>query len=83
MTRLVTTDAFPPIARLRAEIEARYGDESAWTYLSQCGFCASVWLGALIVFAVDRLVDGGLPVPVLVWACASAAAGLISAWEPE
>lgn len=83
-TRLLTLDAFPPIAWLRYEIVDRWGDDSWQSYLATCAWCVSVYVAAATTWAVDALVAGGLQAPVLVAGTASAAAGLLSAvYDPE
>lgn len=82
VTRLIVADAFPPIAAARFRVQRRYGPESWQAYLSECPWCVSVYVAALVVLAVDLVV--GLPAPFLVWPAASALTGLIAAnLDPE
>lgn len=82
LTRLLTADAFPPVAALRDRIEGRFGEDSSVTYLANCPWCVSVYVGAAVVAATDHFATGGLTAPVLVWATASAVTGLIATLEP-
>jgi hypothetical protein len=79
LTRLLVRDEFPPIAVQRARIAERYGDASWQAYLSQCSWCAGVWVSGLVTAAVWLVV--GLPVPALVWWGSAAAVGLLASWE--
>lgn len=51
-------------------------------YLFTCPWCMSMWLGAGIIWAVDAWFVG-VPMPVLVWASASAITGLLSGLEEK
>lgn len=80
VTRLLTTDAFPPLARARDAVEERWGDESWQAYLAHCPWCVSVYVAGALVAASVLLLDDGLPHPLLVWPTASAVAGLVASW---
>lgn len=79
-THLLTTDTFPPIQWVRDRIAAKFGDDSAITYLSMCQWCASVYVGGVLTWLVNW--HYGVPAPLLVWATASAVTGFLSAVEP-
>lgn len=81
LTRLVTRDAFPLSVRLREAIARRWGDESWQSYLSECDWCASMWVGGVLTGITAQVVD--VPVPFLVWWTASGLTGLIAQREPE
>lgn len=81
VTHLLTTDAFPPIEDMRARITDRWGDGSWQSYLSECAWCVSVYVGAGIVGA-SLLAGVDLVAPVWVWLTASAVTGLIATVEP-
>lgn len=80
LTRLLVRDDFPPVAVQRARVAERWGDASWQAYLSQCSWCAGVWVSALVTAATWAAV--GLPTPPLVWGTAAAATGLLASWEP-
>lgn len=82
-THLLTSDTFPPIEAGRERVSRLFGEDSSVTYLSTCPWCMSVWLGALIVWVTDLIIDGGVPVPVLVWAAASGVTGFLASVEPD
>lgn len=79
VTRLLTADAFPPIAKARLWIARRWGDMSWQAYLSECPWCVSVYVGGLVTLGTLFARDDGLVLPALVWPTASAVAGLIAA----
>lgn len=75
LTRLIVADTFPPIARLRAAVSARWGDDSWQTYLSTCAWCSSMYVAAGLVAALDLTI--GLPAPLLWVLALSASAGIL------
>jgi hypothetical protein len=79
ITRFLVRDTFPPVALLRARFGEKVGPRSAVAYLSTCTWCASVYVGAAVTWAVDRYTS--VPLPVLVVATASAFSGLLASWE--
>lgn len=81
VTRLLVRDEFPPIAVQRARVAERWGDVSWQAYLSQCSWCAGVYVSGLVTAAVWLVV--GLPVPFLVWGAGAAVTGLLASWEGE
>ena len=82
VSRLVTIDKFPPIVLLRARIAGRWGDDSWQAYLSECPWCASVWVGGAGVLLAVWLAD--VTMPVAAWLASSALTGLLIKWEdPE
>lgn len=84
LTRLVTADAFPPLRMLREGVANRWGDGSWQAYLSECAWCASVYLAGLVVFGYDwaDTLPGvnrtNVPVPVLMFLACSAVTGLVA-----
>lgn len=48
-------------------------------YLWECDWCMSIWVGALVVYAVNYYV--GVPLPVLQWLAASAVTGILAQQE--
>ncbi len=77
ITRLLVKDEFPPIAVQRVRVAARWGDGSWQAYLSQCPWCAGVYVSGVVTAVTWAIV--GLAVPVLVWGAAAAVTGLLSA----
>lgn len=76
ITRLLVKDEFPPIAVQRARVSARWGDDSWQAYLSQCPWCAGVYVSGLVTLVTWLAVD--LAVPFLVWGAAAAVTGLLA-----
>lgn len=64
---LVAQDDFPPSVALRGRISDRFGPHSSWTYLVECPYCASGWLGLALTAGLWAALDGGLPAPPLTW----------------
>ncbi len=91
LTRLVTTDSFPPVARLRENFVGRHTKErveheggththfaepDAWAELSECAWCAS-WYVALGVISARALFPRAWDVAARALSF-SAVAGLVS-----
>lgn len=53
LTRLITTDKWPPTKRFREWIEERTGEESGWSEFIGCGWCAGTVITG-VVFITDR-----------------------------
>jgi len=85
ITRLLTQDALPLVARPRAWIIRRTGEHSAWAYLVECPWCTGVYVAAAVTAATDVWVS--VPYPFLVAGAAAALTGIIAellaALEPE
>lgn len=81
VTHLITTDHFPPVAKLRDRVWRKFGDDSWVTYLSTCQWCVSVYVGGVLTLLTDLII--GIPSPWLWWGAASAVTGFLSAVEPE
>jgi hypothetical protein len=77
LTRLVAVDAFPPSDWLRWKIEDRTGPDSAWSYLVNCPWCLSIYIGAAVTAVTAQIVS--VPLPVLVAFTASTITGLTAA----
>lgn len=89
VTRLITRDVFPPIRAVREWIERRLGSEHWLAYLTQCDWCASVYVAAGLTSGLAVLVARVLhtswfpwPLWILVGAAASTVTGLIAQREP-
>lgn len=81
VTHFITSDVFPPIAKLRESIIRRTGDGSTWAYLVECQWCVGVYVSAAAVGWYDHV--HGLPVPVFWWLAVSGVVGFLSAVEPD
>lgn len=75
LTRLLTTDSFPPIVAGRIRIAHRWGEHSWQAYLSECPWCVSVWIAAALVAVVDATV--GVAYPLLAVPALSATTGIL------
>jgi hypothetical protein len=89
LTRLITRDVFPPVRATREWIERKLGDDHWLTYLTQCDWCASVYVAASVTTGLALLVSRVLhdswfpwPVWILVGAGASTLTGLVAQREP-
>ena len=80
VTRLLTADSFPPLARARDAVEDRWGDESWQAYLAHCPWCVSVYVAGVLTALAALLLDDGIQAPLLVWPTASAFTGLVALW---
>lgn len=82
LTRLVTTDDFPLVARPRAWVRGR--DRSGtgpahWAAeLVSCAWCAGVWCATALACAADRW--GSVPAPVLTVMAGAWVAGAAAGW---
>src|SRR4030042_343428 len=90
ITHRITRDAFPPVRFVREAIERRLGDEHWLAYLTQCDWCASVYVAAglttslsLFVSRVEHTSWWSWPVWVLFGLTASTVTGLIAQREPD
>lgn len=75
VTRLLTTDSFPPLLRFRHWVAYRWGSASWQAYLSECPWCVSVWIAAMLVAVLVATV--GCPYPLLVVPALSATTGIL------
>lgn len=48
LTRLVTTDTFPPVKALRERWVREFGQGSSLSELIECGWCAGFWITAAV-----------------------------------
>jgi hypothetical protein len=83
ISRLLVVDEFPPIAKARQWVTERFGDDSAVSYLAACMWCASCYVGAVVAYSAYLWGSSLWWQAVMLAACSSAVAGLISSWEPE
>jgi hypothetical protein len=77
LTRLLARDTFPPLAVQRARIAARWGSDSWQAYLSECQWCAGVYVSAAVTGAAWWVTDS-LPMPAMVWGGAAAIVGVVA-----
>jgi hypothetical protein len=83
--RLIAVDTITKSLRERLFTEARRDKhlyEYARLWLS-CPWCAGTWITAVFTFATDRLVDGGIPAPLLIFAAAAAGCGMLGGHDPD
>lgn len=90
ITRLITRDAFPPAVWFRTKIEDLTHSEHWLAYLTQCDWCASIWVASGISTVLGLIVANVLhaswwpwPIWILVALTASSVTGLIAQREPE
>lgn len=81
LTRLVTSDAFPPLAAPRDWVLRKLGEDHWFSYLVTCMWCASMYVSASVVLLVDHWVS--VPLPWLTWLTASSVTGWLAVHEPE
>lgn len=78
VTRLVTSDKWPPSMWFRDRIEQRFGEESSWMELFTCPWCLGAWFSAAMTAFLDWYI--GIPLPIF-WAFAtSAVVGYLGAY---
>ena len=76
VTRLITRDSLPPIARLRDHVLDRWG-HNPWSELIVCPWCMGFWVSAVTVVLASSPADPVLRWPATVFA-ASAIVGLLA-----
>jgi hypothetical protein len=80
LTRLVVTDDFPPVRWARNRLT-----RTRWEWVEDlvtCSWCASGWVAAALVAAVD-LAGASVPVPWLVWPASWAVGAWLAHVEPD
>ena len=80
-TRFVIEDTWPPVGVPRSHLlkffDGHWGALGRTLhYLFTCPWCMSVWVGGGIIYALTFFVS--VPLPILVWASASAVTGLLA-----
>lgn len=90
VTRVITRDYFPPVRKAREYIDRKLGEEHWLAYLTQCDWCAGMWVAgglttglALYVSLVMHQSWWPWPIWVLMALTASTVTGLIAQREPE
>lgn len=90
ITRFITRDVFPPMRWLREKIEQWLGEEHWLAYLTQCDWCASIYVAtglttalALYITRVEHTSWWAWPIWVMMGLTASTITGLIAQKEPE
>lgn len=77
VTRFVTKDSFPPVARVRAWIERR-GDYASWqAYLVTCPWCVSIYVSTGMVLSSIWFVDASFILWPILLLTASGVTGII------
>lgn len=82
LTRLLAQDMFPPLVTARRWVENRWGLDSWEAYLVHCMWCMSIYVAGAVTLGADRLLERGVPAPVLVWLAASTITGYLATLEP-
>jgi len=89
-TRIITRDVFPPVRWFREKIEFKLGGEHWLAYLTQCDWCASVYVAGSITTGLALFVANVMhvswwpwPIWVLMGFTATSVTGLIAQREPE
>ena len=82
--RLLIYDEFPPVAWLRANILARYKEDSKWSVLWQCQYCVTPYMAAVMfLWAWASDLNTAWWVINGVWAGSYIAAIVVSYDQPE
>lgn len=79
LTRLLTTDAWPPVEWFRDYIERRFGPDSSWFTLVTCPWCAGVYI-TFAVYAVDHFLWNP-PTWLLAFVASSALVGYLGTYD--
>lgn len=79
LSRVLTSDEWPPTKRFREWVEERTGEDSAWTTLVSCPWCSSLYF-ATPVFVIDMYV-WEIPLVVLLIGAAMALVGLLGTYD--
>ncbi len=82
ITRLLTTDTLPIVAKPRAGLLRRFGS-SSWSELLTCTYCLGAWvsLAALVVAKWAGYMRTSWPHLFLLWPALSGAQALLSALD--
>lgn len=79
LTRLVTTDEWPPSNWFREAVEKRFGEHSSWMTLVTCPWCWGVWTTG-VVYAVDHFI-WTIPTILLAAGATMALVGLLGTYD--
>lgn len=85
LTRFITTDTFPPVARIRIFFEERWGDDGDWAEMVSCPYCAGFWVSGLVLAATRAMGLIPLPRPIVfaLWLPLAGAQALLSALDSK
>lgn len=75
LTRLATTDTFPPVQRARFKLLQRWPEDDWRVELATCDWCLSLYVALAVVAVRNRALWRRVLAPAL---AASAVAGLLS-----
>lgn len=79
LTRLVTTDKWPPSKAFRQWVEDRTGEDSAWTELVNCPWCWGVYVTAGVYLLVPQVVS--VPLPLLAYLATLTVVGVLGNYD--
>lgn len=79
VSRIVTTDSWPPTERFRDWVEERTGPDSGWTTLTTCPWCFSLYV-TVPVFVIDMYVVR-IPLVVLLIGASMACVGYLGTYD--
>lgn len=85
LTRLVVFDSYPPAHALRSGWKRLVGEDSVWSMLVTCHYCASPYLTALVWFPVFALNDMpfGWGFALVVWGALAYVAAIIVSFDGD
>lgn len=90
VTRVITRDYFPPVRIIREAIDRKLGAEHWLAYLTQCDWCAGIWVASGLTTALALFValdehESWWPWPVWILFALAAASitGLVAQHEPD
>lgn len=75
ITYVLTESEFPLLVRIRAALEARWGEDSWQVYLSTCGWCMSFYTSSAVVGVTSTVRD--VTLPGLVWLATAFLSGFL------
>lgn len=79
LVRIVTTDSLPPSEWFRDRVTRRFGEDSGWTTLVGCNWCASLYITAPF-FLIDAYL-WRIPLVVLMIGAAMTVIGFIGNYD--
>lgn len=62
LTRVITTDEWPPADWFRNKVKSRFGDDSSWYTLVTCNWCAGAYVGAVVFAWASYFLSIQLPI---------------------
>lgn len=82
LTRLITTDTFPPVQGFRRWVRRRTAraEDDGWQYeLITCPWCMGAWISGALVLITDLFVS--VPYPWLMWGVVATITGFIGQYD--